>query len=220
MSQSSYYSHPRPQMRAFVPASARRILDIGCGDGAFAAGLRAERLAQGLDLEAWGIEQDPDAAARALSHLSEVRCGDAGEVIDELPAGYFDCVVLNDVIEHIAWPEPLLRGLHRLLAAGGCLVASVPNVRHFPHVWNLVVHGDWEYRDEGILDRTHLRFYTRRSLRHLLERCGFRVVRQEGINPTGSLGWRMFDALTLGRARDMRYLQFACLAEPRREEGP
>lgn len=214
MSQSTYYSHPRPQMRAFVPSTARRLLDIGCGDGAFAAGLIAERAEQGLDLEVWGIEQDPTAASRAMAHLHDVRCGDASALLADLPAGHFDCVVMNDVIEHIAWPEPLLRDLPRLLAPGGHLVTSMPNVRHFPHLWNLVVHGDWEYRDEGILDRTHLRFYTRDSMRRLLERCGFRVVRQDGINPTSSWRWRLFDLLTLGRARDMRYLQFACQSVP------
>lgn len=214
MTTTTYYRHARPQMRAYIPAAARCILDVGCGDGAFAAGLKAEREAGGERLEIWGLELNEAAAARAREHLTEVRCGDAATLVGDLPASTFDCVVLNDILEHLVDPEALLRALHRVLVPGARLVASIPNVRHFPHLWNLVVHGDWEYTDEGILDRTHLRFFTRTSMRAALERSGYRVVRQEGINPTGSWRWRLFDGLTLGRARDMRYLQFACVAEP------
>ena len=220
LSAPRYHSHERPQMRRHVPVAARRVLDVGCGDGAFAAGLRAERRETGQQLEIWGLELSPEAAARARERLDHVLCGPAEAQVAELPAAHFDCIVLNDVLEHLAWPEDLLRGLHRTLAPGGRLVASIPNVRHFPHVWNLAVHGDWEYRDEGILDRTHLRFFTRASMRTLFARAGFRLVTQEGINPTGSWRWRLFDLLTLGRARDMRYLQFACVAEPDGDATP
>lgn len=207
-------------MRAFVPDGAVRVLDIGCGDGAFAAGLRAERRQRGQDLEIWGLELDPEAALRAESSLDQVRCGAAEDLVAGLPSGHFQCVVMNDVIEHIAWPLPLLSALPAVLAPGGRLVTSIPNVRHFPHLWNLVVHGDWRYRDDGILDRTHLRFYTRQTMADLLAEAGFRVLEQRGINPTNSLRWRLFDLLSLGRARDMRYLQYACVAEPTAEETP
>jgi len=218
MSNGSYFSHSRPQMRAFVPTEALRVLDIGCGDGAFAAGLRAERREQGRELEIWGLELDSDAARRATANLDEVRCGPAEDLLPDLPRAHFDCVVMNDVLEHIAWPQPLLSGLHAVMAPGARLVTSMPNVRHFPHLWNLVVHGDWRYRDEGILDRTHLRFYTRDTMIELLETTGFRVREQHGINPTRSLRWRLFNLLSLGRARDMQFLQFACVAASAREE--
>jgi SAM-dependent methyltransferase len=210
----SYHGHPRPQMRGFVPHTVRTLLDVGCGDGAFAAGLRQERAAAGRPLEIWGLELDADAAARAAARLDRVLAGPAEVRLTELPAAYFDCVVLNDILEHLAWPEDLLRGLHRVLAPGACLVASLPNVRHFFNVWDLVVRGDWAYQDEGIRDRTHLRFYTRRSMRELFARGGFRVLRQVGINPTRSWRFRLCNLLCLGRLREMRYLQYACVAEP------
>jgi SAM-dependent methyltransferase len=201
-------------MRAFVPAKARRLLDVGCGDGAFAAALREERRRQGVELEIWGLELDPDAAARAAARLDRVLSGPAAERLGELPERAFDCVVLNDLLEHLAWPEDLLRALHRVLAPGGCLVASIPNVRHFFNVWDLTVRGDWEYHDEGIRDRTHLRFYTRSSMHGLFARAGYRLVRQEGINPTRSWRYRVCNLLCLGRLGEMRYLQFACVAVP------
>ncbi len=204
-------------MRAFVPAEARTLLEIGCGDGAFAAGLRAERQALDVALEIWGLEMDADSARRAAAHLDHVLAGPAEQRLDELPSGRFDCVVMNDVLEHLAAPEELLRGLHRVLAPGGCLIASIPNVRHFHNVWDLAVRGDWEYHDEGIRDRTHLRFYTRASMRGLFARAGFEIVRQVGINPTRSWRYRLCNLLCLGRLAEMRYLQYACVAVPDRQ---
>jgi methionine biosynthesis protein MetW len=206
-------------MRAFVPDDARTILDVGCGDGAFAAGLRQEREAAGSRLEIWGLELDAAAAARAGERLDHVLAGSATERVAELPDRHFDCVVLNDLLEHLAWPEDLLRDLARVLRPGGVVVASIPNVRHFFNVWDLVVRGDWEYRDDGIRDRTHLRFYTRQSMHGLFARAGYRIRRQVGINPTRSWRFRLCNLVCLGRLGDMRWLQYACVAEPLARSG-
>jgi 2-polyprenyl-3-methyl-5-hydroxy-6-metoxy-1,4-benzoquinol methylase len=197
-------------MVAFVPAQARRILDVGCGQGCFAARLKAER-----SVEVWGIELDPLAAGMAAQRLDRILQGDAVALASALPDEHFDCIVLNDLLEHLVSPETLLGLLRAKLGPGGCLVASLPNVRHFPHLWELVVRGRWEYADEGILDRTHLRFFTRRSMRRLFEAAGYDLVRQVGINPTRSWKFRLANALACGRLADARWLQFACLAVPR-----
>lgn len=209
-----YFDHPRPQMRAFVPATARVILDVGCGAGAFAAGLREERRAAGHELEIWGLELDAAAAAAAAAVLDHVWQGGVEDLVGRLPDAHFDCICCNDVLEHLAWPDRALRDLRRVLKPEGVVVASIPNVRSFANVWDLVVRGSWSYADEGILDRTHLRFYTRASMADLFAAGGYRLLRQEGINPTGSWRFRMVNALTLGRWHDMRYLQFACVAAP------
>jgi 2-polyprenyl-3-methyl-5-hydroxy-6-metoxy-1,4-benzoquinol methylase len=215
-----YFDHPRPQMRAFVPASARTILDVGCGAGAFATGLREERRRGGHELEIWGLELEPAAAAAAAGVLERVLQGPAEELVGRLPEAHFDCICCNDVLEHLAWPDRVLRDLRRVLKPGGVVVASIPNVRSFGNVWDLVVRGAWSYTDEGILDRTHLRFYTRASMGELFAAAGYRVLRQEGINPTRSWRFRVVNALTLGRWREMRYLQFACVAAPESEVAP
>lgn len=207
---SGYYARPRPEMVAFVPAQARRILDVGCGQGCFAARLKAER-----SVEVWGIELDPLAAGMAAQRLDRILQGDAVALAPALPDEHFDCIVLNDLLEHLVSPETLLGLLRAKLGPGGCLVASLPNVRHFPHLWELVVRGRWEYADEGILDRTHLRFFTRRSMRRLFEAAGYDLVRQEGINPTRSWKYRLANVLACGRLGDARWLQYACLAVPR-----
>jgi 2-polyprenyl-3-methyl-5-hydroxy-6-metoxy-1,4-benzoquinol methylase len=210
MSDPGYHGRPRAEMRAFVPATARRLLDVGCGAGAFAAGLKRER----PGLEAWGVELDPEAAARARSALDHVVEGEATAVLSRLTGEHFDVVVLNDILEHLAAPEALLAGVRPLLGPGGRVVASIPNVRHFATVADLVFRGRWEYTDEGTLDRTHLRFFTRASLDGLFAAGGFRLERVAGINRTGSLRFRLFDLLTLRRFSDMGYLQFACVARP------
>jgi len=205
---SGYYNRPRTEMLAFVPSTARRILDVGCG-----AGLFASRLKDKLGAEVWGIELEPEAAALASQKLDRVLSGDVLSIFGELPDGAFDCIVLNDILEHLVEPEALLVGLKDKLALQGRLVASIPNVRHFPNLWELVVQGRWEYSDEGILDRTHLRFYTRRSMVELFERCGYRLQTMIGIHPTGSWKFRLVNFLTFGRWWDMKYLQFACVAD-------
>jgi 2-polyprenyl-3-methyl-5-hydroxy-6-metoxy-1,4-benzoquinol methylase len=210
---SAYYGHPRREMEPFVPAAAVAVLDVGCGAGAFAATLRAAR--GGRTLEIWGVELSAEAAERAGTVCDQVLVGDAVARLRDLPAARFDCVVMNDVLEHLADPVLLLREARRVLRPGGALVASLPNVRYFFNVVGLVVHGRWDYVDEGILDRTHLRFFTRSSLAGLFRDAGFTLERVKGINPTGSLKFRLVNVLTFGRWADMRWLQFACVARLR-----
>lgn len=207
-----YYGRPRREMIPHVPHEASVVLDVGCGAGAFARNLKQDWAARDRRLEVWGIEMDSAAAERATDVLDRVLVGDAHSVLAELPTAAFDVVVLNDILEHVVAPEELLRELRPLLRPAGSVVASIPNVRHFPNVVNLVVHGRWEYTDEGILDRTHLRFFTRSSMRALFRDCGFQVDAMTGINPTGSLKFKLVNLLTCGRWADMRYLQFAVRA--------
>ena len=214
MPTAAYYSRPRPEMLAFVPAGARRVLDLGCGEGVFGASLKQQH-----GVEVWGIELDPVAAAAAAERLDHVLQGDVLERLADLPTTTFDCVVMNDILEHLTDPEALLRGVRGKLGPGGRVVASIPNVRHFPHLWQLVVHGRWDYTDEGILDRTHLRFFTRHSLTSTFQRCGYQLERCEGIHPTRSWRFRMVNLLTLGCWSEMRYLQYACVAAPIEQEA-
>jgi 2-polyprenyl-3-methyl-5-hydroxy-6-metoxy-1,4-benzoquinol methylase len=210
--QSLYYRNERPEMLPFIPETASVLLEVGCGSGAFAANLKKVRKEAGTPVDVWGVEMDADAAEQAARSLDKVLQGDVAAVLPELPAGHFDAVILNDVIEHVLDPESLLTSLRPLLKPGGHLVASLPNVRYFFNVVDLAVHGRWDYTDEGILDRTHLRFFTRSSMIRLLEGCGYEVTGTVGINPTGSAKFRLANLLTLGRWSDMQYLQFACLA--------
>ncbi|MEW6745863.1 MAG: methyltransferase domain-containing protein [Planctomycetota bacterium] len=164
-----YHSMERPEVRALVPLTARRVLDVGCGTGALGGALKRER-----ECEVWGIELDRDAAREAREVLDHVLEGDVSGLAGTLPESFFDAIALADVLEHVADPARLLRGLRRSLAPGGNLVLSVPNVRHWS-VLRELLEGDFRYREAGLLDAGHLRFFTRRSLERLLAECDFRV---------------------------------------------
>ena len=146
----------------------RKALDVGAADG-----FLAERLtAQGWSVTA--LERDPELAARARGRCKEVVVADL-ESAPPLLDGPFDAIVYGDVLEHLSDPGAVLRALNQTLAPGGTVIVSVPNVAH---VWvrlSLLV-GRFDHADRGILDRTHLRFFTRRTLLELLRGAGLGVV--------------------------------------------
>jgi SAM-dependent methyltransferase len=142
----------------------RRALDVGAADG-----FLAERLtAQGWSVTA--LERDPELAARAQGRCKEVVVADLETAAPQLH-GPFDAIVYGDVLEHLSDPRATLLALDRTLAAGGTVIVSVPNVAHLWVRLSLLV-GRFDYADRGILDRTHLRFFTRRTLRELLRSAG------------------------------------------------
>jgi 2-polyprenyl-3-methyl-5-hydroxy-6-metoxy-1,4-benzoquinol methylase len=200
-----YRAKARPEMHAFLPGAYASVLEVGCGAGLFSAALRQEATR-------WGIEPDTDAAAQAAGRLDRVLPGKYFDHASDLPATGFDLVVCNDVIEHMDDHEDFLASIRTKLRPGGVLVGSVPNVRHAPHLYRLLVARDWRYEDEGVLDRTHLRFFTQKSLARTLATHGFRVERIGGINPMrgakGALA-TLIGVVTLGAHADIRYLQIA-----------
>ena len=164
-----YFEFDRPELRALVPDGARRVLDVGCGAGALGAALRRER-----NVEVVGLELSPDAAARAAERLD--RAIEANlEQLEELPfePGHFDAMVFGDVLEHLHDPHRLLRVLRPWLADDGALVCSIPNVGHWSVVLPLLANDRWAYEDAGLLDRTHVHFFTVTEAEAMLRECGF-----------------------------------------------
>ena len=181
------YTGARPEVQALVPASARRVLDLGCAAGALGAGLKERG-----DVEVVGVELDPDLARQAQARLDRVVVGDVRE-LDGL--GRFDCVIAADVLEHLDDPWAALRRAVELVDPGGAVVVSLPNVRFFETFWQLGVRGTWPRREQGIFDRTHLRWFTLRDARELLEGAGLRVDEVRPlirIRPHGSRFDRLF----------------------------
>jgi 2-polyprenyl-3-methyl-5-hydroxy-6-metoxy-1,4-benzoquinol methylase len=164
-----YYEGDRPDLRALVPPTARRVLDVGCGAGSVGAALKR-------DLGAWvaGIELFPQAVEIARSRLDELIVADLDTVTD-LPAD-LDVAIFGDVLEHLRDPARLLRVTAEHLAADGLVVASVPNVKHWSVLVPLLVHDRFAYGDSGLLDRTHVHLFTLEELERSLAEAGLEPV--------------------------------------------
>jgi len=125
-----------------------------------------------------GIEIFEAAATEARSHYKTVHVGDVEE-LDLAYRRHFDVVICGDVLEHLKEPFKVLEVIHRCLKDDGLIVCCVPNVRYW-RVWmNLALRGNWDYTAEGIMDQTHLRFFTTRSFKKLLTTASFAVLDHE-----------------------------------------
>ncbi len=160
--------------RMMGPGTDRVALDVGCGGG-FVAGALG-RLGWTID----GIEADPELAEQARQHCRTVYAIDASRLLD-LGSGQYDVVIFGDVLEHLVDPAPVLRSAKELLRPGGFVIVSVPNVAH-AFVRASLLSGRFEYQERGILDRTHLRFFTRKTLRDFVRDCGY-TIRAEVSTP-------------------------------------
>lgn len=205
-----YFAGDRRQMLKYIPPSARRTLEFGCGFGGFSGLLKKE-----FSTETWAVEINAVAAQEATKKLDRVINADAAECLKELPDGYFDCIIFLDVLEHLADPYSLLLRVKSKLVKEGLIVASIPNIRYYRNLVKLAVHGDWDYEEQGILDRTHLRFFTYRSIIKTFKQLDYEILELEGINPTHSRTYRILNALLLNRLSDIRYKHFAVVARPK-----
>lgn len=203
-----YYSQDRSEMLDFVPSGARRILEVGCGSGEFAAAIRARN----ADVVIWGVEPSPEAARIAAGRMDEVICKTFEPDLPELDGQKFDCVVFNDVLEHLPEPETTLRETRPYLADGGVIVASIPNILYFYEITKILLTEDWEYQDHGILDRTHLRFFTRKSILRLFRSAGYEIQEIRGINAFAGKKFKIANLITLGRLSDWKFVQFGIRA--------
>jgi SAM-dependent methyltransferase len=183
--QDVYGDERRVELAPFVPDRVRTVLDVGCARGGFAITLRG---LLGPEARLSGVEAVPAAAQVASRHLDEVY---GGYFPDDLPrdVGRFDLVCFNDVLEHMLDPWSAVESASLYLSPGGRIMASIPNVRYGPHLEKLW-RGGWDYEDTGILDRTHVRFFTERTVREMFEQAGYVVEVFAGINSAWAGEWR------------------------------
>ena len=205
-----YFIKTRPETLEFIPQSAERILEVGCATGLFGAQLKRRS-----DIEVWGIEYDTESAEKAREKLDMVLAGDILQLSDHLPDSYFDCVVFNDVLEHLVDPFTVLQKVKGKLVKKGLVVCSIPNIRFFYTLKNFVFNKQWKYEDAGIMDKTHLRFFTENSIVDMFDSLGYTIVELKGINGIRSWKFSLFNALSMGYLSDTRFLQFACVATPK-----
>jgi SAM-dependent methyltransferase len=184
---AGYFGHARTDIAPLLPGAAGaaigRVLELGCGSGATMAWLRSVRAVG----HATGIELMPDSAAAARASFDRVI---AGNIEDPAVPGALppvDLVLALDVLEHLADPAAAVRKLAGLLAPGGAFIASLPQVAHYSVALPLLLRGRWTYRDDGLLDRTHLRFFDAAGARALLADNGLAIDRLEWLDEAGFL---------------------------------
>ncbi len=161
-------------LRLWGARSGASILDVGCGYATTSQRLRA------LGNRVTGIESSREAVEVAKSRLDEVIEADLQD-LSALGDRRFDCIIFADVLEHLPWPLEILRKYHPFLEPDGSVIVSLPNVG----LWSMrlsLMAGRFEYGDTGVLDRTHLRFFTRRTARRLIEDAGL-VIERHTYNP-------------------------------------
>jgi 2-polyprenyl-3-methyl-5-hydroxy-6-metoxy-1,4-benzoquinol methylase len=206
---SEYHAGERPEMLKFVPPHLKTFLEIGCGEGNFSQLVRNTYSA-----EMWGIEANPNAASIAMQKLDHVVSGGVEENIHLLPDHFFDCIAMNDVLEHLVSPWDVLVQLKNKLSDNGIIILSIPNFRYWKNLREIVVRGEWRYVESGILDRTHLRFFTYKSILRMMKDLRFEVVTIEPMDERGRAILSALNALLLFRLWDLKYVHFACVVRP------
>lgn len=206
---SPYVASVRPEIHDLISPGCRKFLDVGCNDGTFGEWLKQTR---STDLVA-GIEPHPQQAALARKRLDLVVEGAFPDVLTQL-SGRFDCITFNHVLEHVFDPWAALRQSLHILAPGGQVVALIPNVRYLSLVFDLVIRGRWTYTETGLLDRTHIRFFTRRSALDMFQQSGYRVVRIKRANAFGSVRAPLLSRLLAATLGELAHGAFAFVAVP------
>jgi len=171
----AYYSGGRPDVVSLIPSGSRRVLDVGCGFGGLG---RLLKRSGGCEL--FGVELNADAAPHLAGLYDEFIIADAEAIRDEFKVDFFDCIIFADVLEHFVDPWATLARYSTFLKSTGWVVASVPNVRNLSLLFKLVARGRWEYRDAGLLDHGHLRFFTRTEIVRLFESAGLQIELMTG----------------------------------------
>lgn len=145
----------------------QRVLEVGCATGYLSA-----YLTQQMECEVVGIEFNIEAARKAEGNCSRVICADVEKDAFDKVTGLFDVITFGDVLEHLVCPGAVLLRSRDFLREGGYILVSIPNIAHYSARLDLLL-GKFEYQQYGLLDRTHLRFFTLGTARQFLEDAGY-----------------------------------------------
>lgn len=200
-----YFSHARQEIMPLLPPNCGRVLELGCGSGATLGWLKQTQ----KSVYTVGIEIAEAAAIAARARADEVHWVDFERADISISRQKFDVILCLDVLEHMINPWSVVDRLaSNYLAEGGKLIVSLPNVRHYSVVFPLLFGGRWEYADAGLLDRTHLRFFTRDSALQLLSHAELGAPTCTATGFDGLSSKRIVDVITLGLFRELLTYQY------------
>jgi len=205
MKNKGYYTCERLDLLSLIPEGTGKVLDVGCGEG-----LLGKQIKDKLGAEVTGIELDETSSRVASDNLDKVISGNIETLDLPFGKGQFDCIVAADVLEHLTEPWKTLKELRVFLKDNGLIVSSIPNIRYYKAVIRLF-KGYWDYVDHGILDRSHLRFFTLINIEEMFTEAGFsieKIVR----NKVSARGFRILNRVLLGSLKDFLTYQYYIVA--------
>lgn len=203
-----YHSYIRSELVDMLPSVRGRFLEIGCGTGETLELLKKKgaEYTAGVDINAESIKMATDKG------LDSAVVADIEK--DDLPylEKEFDCIILADVLEHLYDPWNTLKKMTNYLADDGYLLVSLPNIKYYKIIRRLIFHDEWSYSDAGILDTTHIRFFTLGEIHRLLAFAGLKsvVIRR---NFSSSNKMKIINKLLFGRLDNFFTYQYYLLAE-------
>ncbi len=198
---TGYYDQLRPEIIELIPEKCSSVLDIGCGTGALGKYFKEKGVA-----EFCGVELSHTAASEASCVLDRVIEGDIERIELPFEPEHFDCIVCADVLEHLIDPWAVMTKLRTLLKPSGCIVASIPNVG-FHRIVRGLIRGNWIYTDSGVLDRSHLRFFTWEGMKDLFENSGFTIEKVHRKIDSG-LNMRLLNLVLFNRIKESLVIQY------------
>jgi 2-polyprenyl-3-methyl-5-hydroxy-6-metoxy-1,4-benzoquinol methylase len=210
--ETSYYHNSRDELRFQIPRDVKKICEIGCGEGSF-------RKHFPVEVEYIGVEPNAVSAKIAEKICNKILVGLFEDVEKDLPENYFDLIIANDVIEHSIDHKKFIDLIAGKIKQGSYFIGSIPNIRCFEFLYNFIIKKEWEYTKSGILDYTHLRYFTKNSLERTLKEAGFINIRIKPINrirPNGSfkiLKYIVIEATKIIIGKDIGYAQLAFYCE-------
>jgi len=164
---------PQSSRSAAIPANLKRVIEVGCSRGALARAYREANTA----CEYVGIEIDRESADHARAFCSSVICEDIEQIDEAVFASLFpsDCWIFADSLEHLRDPWAVLTRIRGHIHPDARVIACIPNAQHWS-VQARLNRGEFRYEDRGLLDRTHLRWFTRTTIAELFQSAGYRMI--------------------------------------------
>ena len=167
----TYYSGIRWDIIDLVPEGNNRILEVGCGTGSTLIKLKEIHKAQ----EIYGFELNEEMVQDHIKDINKVIIGDVEQIDPPFLENFFDFIIFGDVLEHLIDPQRTLEKYTKYLKNNGVIIASIPNIKHYSVLINLVFRDRFEYKSAGILDESHLRFFTKKEIINMFNRAGMHV---------------------------------------------
>jgi len=166
-----YYSNIRWDIIDLIPEGPHKVLEVGCGTGSTLVKLKEINKAW----EIYGFELNEEIVQEHTQNIDKVIIGDIEQLDPPFLENFFDFIIFGDVLEHLVDPQRVLEKYTKYLKNNGVIIASIPNIKHYSVLINLVFRDRFEYKSVGILDKSHLRFFTKKEIINMFNRAGMHV---------------------------------------------